>query len=340
MGIRKVDKFTKMVLTIIAVCLMWQCAERTTFVPDADAHAQPATIRPNPLGTIHEVIRTRSLVIVDDDGKNRAYISAVSGEAALVLLDERERPIIWMTAARNGSATMSISDDKERLRVVLGVQTDGTPYINLADEQSNPRLYLDGSPSIALRDERHNRAILSVGKDGVVLGMMDHRGHKRAALAVLSDEVRFEMYDVSGKPRVDLAVETDNSPSLRLVGPSGTDGAHLEVANDGWTELTLSGAPDGKGEAIPFVTMFANRRLKSTDKFSMTGVAMHHRIFCTANLWVSSLGAAALSLDSPKGRDNVVLGVDEAGATQLRLRDDRGKIVWQAPVAQAKPAKP
>ena len=95
------SRYVRVVLTVIAVCLVYLCLRDSPVCRSATA-APP----------VHGSISTRGITLVDARGRERAHF----------------------VVSPNGRATLMFSDARNKLRLVLGLNNDGSPYINMNDD--------------------------------------------------------------------------------------------------------------------------------------------------------------------------------------------------------------
>ncbi len=108
------DAYSKVLLTIIAACLVWLCFGRSHFVARVDAQtSQPLQVR-------YQTVWAENFVLVDENGKARAKFGCQAG----------------------GSPTLTFDDGKGRDRISLGLADDGTPSLVLVDGNGQPRVVL------------------------------------------------------------------------------------------------------------------------------------------------------------------------------------------------------
>ncbi len=153
------DTYSKAVLTVIAVCLVWLCLERTQIIPQADAQ-----VKPGDADKVHDVVKARSFIVVDEKGRQRAVLSATKYASVFMLADEKGQTRFGLVSSELG-AVFTIYDEK-RQRVALKVTKDG-PSLELNDEQGHPR------------------SSLVVTKDGPMFALADEKGNRRAAIGAI-----------------------------------------------------------------------------------------------------------------------------------------------------------
>ncbi len=101
-------------------------------------------------------IRTRQIVIVDENGKPRSILAMGKNGPGLALRGENGEIRSSLNTDKEGSR-LSIYDEKGEPRIVLVMDIEG-PRLGLYDEKGSPR------------------AGLAVGKSGPVLGLFDKNG--------------------------------------------------------------------------------------------------------------------------------------------------------------------
>ncbi len=120
----KPDRYTKVVLTVIAVALMWLCMQAPW--QKAEAKVKPSTPK---------LVRAQKFDLVDAQGRVRAVLSVND----------------------KGSPELRLVDKEGRGRATLGLQDDGSPGLALWDEGGMARTVLDvwvgGGYGLSLRDK-------------------------------------------------------------------------------------------------------------------------------------------------------------------------------------------
>ena len=169
------DRVTKVLLSVVATCLVWICAQSILAPRSAGAGAPPraAARRPAP-----PVIRAQRFVLEDADGNFRASLSLTEGGAMLLLVHSRGKQ-----------------------RAVLGTADEG-PGLTLWDAKGTGGaafVVLKTGPILALRDEEgRTRANLSATEHGTALSLHDGLGQLRGRLAVEKDGPVLEFRDAKG----------------------------------------------------------------------------------------------------------------------------------------------
>ena len=118
-----------------------------------------------PSSEIHERVTTRSLVIVDERGRERAMLSALGGSPSLILNDQEGKLRAAFILNPDGSPVLALSDGEGTARAGLQV-TGAVAVLTLADSTGKPR------------------AQVSVRNDVSVVSLMDEAGAMRAAMGV------------------------------------------------------------------------------------------------------------------------------------------------------------
>jgi hypothetical protein len=139
------DAHSKILLTIIAACLVWLCFGRPYFVAPVDAQtSQPSQVRYN-------TVWAKNFVLVDDKGKARATLGCQVG----------------------GSPTLTLDDGKGQDRISLGLAEDGTPSLVLIDGNGQPRVVLGvakwDDPRTGQRVKTAPSSLILSNKDGKII---------------------------------------------------------------------------------------------------------------------------------------------------------------------------
>jgi hypothetical protein len=188
------DRYTKAVLTVIAVALVWLCLRGP--VPTAQAAAAKVTAP--------AVIRAQHFELADAQGRAVGDFGLSPGGAPrLVLRDRQGQGRVFLMVEPNGSSRLYLADENGKARADLRLLGDGSPSMALLDKDGGTRAGLrlidDGSPRFSLSGKN--------GKGGVLLGST--AGDATSGLVML---------DGVGKARALLGLKADGSPSLSLNG--------------------------------------------------------------------------------------------------------------------------
>lgn len=152
-----VDRYTKVVLTVIAVALMWLC-----LWGGGPKWGTPAEAAGQAKSGVPEVIRAQKFELVDEEGKVRAVLGL----------------------GRDGAPNLDLSDAKGLKRATLALLPDGSPVLMLSDARGEERATLTGGRSLTMRDETGGeRATLKVRYDGSPSLVL--RDGKREVIAAL-----------------------------------------------------------------------------------------------------------------------------------------------------------
>ena len=102
------DAYSKVILTIIAACMVGLCVDRFTARADAQA-TQPTTTQPTTVR--YDRVEAKTFILVDDEGKERGA----------------------MRVLRNGAVSLVFADQKGKVRAGLGLEKEGGPCLVLSD---------------------------------------------------------------------------------------------------------------------------------------------------------------------------------------------------------------
>ena len=183
-----------------------------------------ALVRPESDDGTKDVIRARSFVLVDDDGRERAELTVTEdGSARLLFRDKDGVRGPWIGFRSDGVQALTLTD------------ADGFSYLELRVNDGLPAVILYGDKA---GENRRRRAELSVDKDGAAsLRLMDAAGQvvtrvtsrtdgtgditlfsgaKMKASIWLGDDgkARVGLFDGRKKPRMTMGFGTDGTPVL------------------------------------------------------------------------------------------------------------------------------
>jgi len=177
-----------------------------------------------------QAVQAQSFVVVDKNGKTRAWLGWDKTGTRLVLYDENDN-----------------------LRAHLGTDKSGT-MLSLNDETGHlgAHLYalMESGPGLSLSDKNgQSRAALGTDKDGPNLTLMDEKGTPRAVLAVSMERPNLALLAENGSPLALLAVNMER-PNLTLLDLLD-ENANLSVGLSG-TGKDASGLTfwDKKGKVL------------------------------------------------------------------------------------------
>lgn len=104
---------------------------------------RPELVSTNGQGRVAGEIRTRSLVIVDVDGRSRGQWTVdEEGNARLGMLDEQGRQRLSMSVLEGGFPGMSLINARGQRRAAFGLLPDETTSLVFADAAGVPRAVL------------------------------------------------------------------------------------------------------------------------------------------------------------------------------------------------------
>lgn len=150
-------------------------------------------------------IRTKRLLVVDDNGKFRAVLGAATA----------------------GAVSLGLLDSQDTIRSVLIVDANGVPHLDLLDADATRRVVLSVFPKragLALFGEAaRGGAILDVAADGTAgLGLTDRADNPRAAFLLRADgAVLLNLNDPAGKLRASLGVHNTGATGLGMWDKDG-----------------------------------------------------------------------------------------------------------------------
>ncbi len=171
-----IDRYTKVVLTVMAVCLLWLCllvAARTASEEAPPTGADQVAVA--------EVLCAETFELRDETGRLRAELRLKEGEPTLWFYDTAGHP-----------------------RAALGMTSGEESSLNLWDKRGgNPRCILStrGDSSGLHLWDRHGvaRAGLSVERDGPVLGFQGTKLRPQLELSAFGDEPRLRLQNQDGR---------------------------------------------------------------------------------------------------------------------------------------------
>ncbi len=152
-----IDRYTKAVLTVIAVALVWLC-----LFSQAPKWGTPAEAAGQAKSDVPDVIRAQRFELVDAQGRVRGALGMgrFGDTPGIRLYDAKGQARVVLNVHPSGDPSLTLLDDKGHLRVGLGCH-----HLTLYDEEGQWRAQL----SLSHNDRAH-------------LTLFDKRGQRRAAL--------------------------------------------------------------------------------------------------------------------------------------------------------------
>jgi hypothetical protein len=164
---------------------------------------------------MEDVIRTKQIEIIDDEGRTRASLGMSNPEGA-------EEAMI----------RLSMKDKAGTTRLLIGVtEEDGvedeTPFIALADSEGKPRISMvmevEGDPSVTLTKADGSIGLaMHVGPRSTSLNIVGTTADSGVVLHVREDNsIMLTLSDSIGKARASLLMLADGTPGLNLLDEEG-----------------------------------------------------------------------------------------------------------------------
>jgi len=101
----------------------------------------------------NDVVETKELRLLDDEGRVRCKLFFDQGEPKLVMLDGRGGKRLGVGLLPSGDVGVSLYDDRERAHVTLIVSGAGTPFISITDRDGREMDISDQQPPPPKRGE-------------------------------------------------------------------------------------------------------------------------------------------------------------------------------------------
>jgi len=188
----RVDRYTKVLLTVIAAVLLW-----LAFVETRRQVQSP----PPSTG----VLRAQRFELVDGKHRVRALLGLTAGEIAeLQFFTTEGEPRLEMRCVPLGKS--------------------GYADIAWLDRQGRVRTLLNQHQIIIYGSDGHSGLLLGAGREGSYgLGLFDKEVNRRAAFSLLADGTpALVLEDGQGRKRAELSVPGNANPGLKLFDSQGT----------------------------------------------------------------------------------------------------------------------
>jgi len=211
---------------------------------------------------VPKVVEAQRFVLRDASGTVRAELSAVEGEAGLVVLSPSGKFRAELTAVEDG-AGLVIFGPRGEVRVAVGVDADGEPSLNLCDGDPASRAGLtrltDGAWAVCLSGPGgQGRVMLTVEPDGAAAVYLNDQDRKaRASLVVDSDGTpSLCLWDREGNPRTTMQLRRDGTPAFALYDKYGRPTWSRPRSTEHVTtpEKLRKGAPRSRAEELGQLT--------------------------------------------------------------------------------------
>ncbi|MEE8169672.1 MAG: hypothetical protein V3T70_03915 [Phycisphaerae bacterium] len=212
-------RYVKLVLTIIAVCLVWICLRDLSLI--GEARAQPDVVVER-----HEAFEAREFRLVDRKGRVRGRLAMNDKELPeLILADPNGKFRLVLAIKEDGHPRIQLRDrDGLKSRAALSMLSDGRPFLSFYDSQGRTRVALglgagEAPGFVFTHTDKHARAGISITPDGTArLTFGDDDGGTRLGLGVYPDgSTRLEMYPPRNEtPAASITVGSDGSPAMSL----------------------------------------------------------------------------------------------------------------------------
>jgi hypothetical protein len=194
-------------------------------------------------------IRGTALVIVGEDGAERARLGAGGEGYGLVIRDAagEARAVLALVSEDNdtdksmaGGVALALHDGAGRRRVYLGPGPEGTGF-QIIDPRGNVRLLFGEGPGgggLRVGDAQGiTRLSFGEGGAGGSLQVSDPRGNVRFSFGESADGGGIQLFDASGTKRFE-ASDAGDSGGVKFFDATGTK--RLEIFDgEAWTGATL-----------------------------------------------------------------------------------------------------
>ena len=248
------------ILLMVGAIALWETVKGSPVV------AQPAA------PAVAKTITTESLVIVDAQGRQRAWLGAAPEGAGLSLLDETGKTRLSFRVEPSGAATVAVHDKVGVECTVLAMASEGNTGLLLKNAAGKNRMYFGLTPAgeagMGFLDGE-GRDILSMGLDakyecglgiknaagknrfffgtdptgGSGMEFLDAEGRTHIAVGVnAKSESGFEIRDVNARPWLSFGVQAKGG-GLTMKAPDGKDILGLGFAPTTATVVGLAPSP-------------------------------------------------------------------------------------------------
>ncbi len=190
-------------------------------------------------------VRATALVIVGEDGVERARLGATDGEYGLVVRDaagvaRASRSLVGEEGAMTGGVALALHDATGRRRFYMGPGADGGGF-EIVDPRGNTRFMFGEGPeggALQISDAKGNtRFSFGEGLNGGGMQMSGPTGNKRFVFGDGPDGGGMTMFDSAGKKRFEVS-EAGADGGIKMF--DSAENLLFQVFNGGgWTGVGL-----------------------------------------------------------------------------------------------------
>ncbi|KPK64931.1 MAG: hypothetical protein AMK73_04500 [Planctomycetes bacterium SM23_32] len=202
--------------------------------------AEAAEAAATPAAGLTEV-RATALIIVGEDGVERARLGAYEGGYGLVVRDAAgvARAILSLVEEEKGVA-LALHDDAGLRRFYMGPGPDGGGF-EILDPRGNRRFGFGEGPdsgAFQIGDPQGNvRLSFGEGRNGGAFQVRDPRGKTRFSFGEAADGGGVQVFDAAGKKRFEVS-EAGNDGGIKMFDSAGNK--RFEVFDGaGWLGATF-----------------------------------------------------------------------------------------------------
>lgn len=320
----RMDRYTKIVLTVIAGCLIWICAKDLMFVEFARAQDRPDKDR--------KVVEAEQFVLTSKTGKALARLeTGKDAHPSLRFYGKNEKVTrVFIGIDEYGQPRVELSDEKGSRRIGMYVAPDNSSLINLFDKDKKKiawlRLSANGTADLSLADGKTTRLALWTNADGKpALGMTDEAGTQRIVQGIMKDGTPFfSLRDAKGKDRL-----------WESVSPKGEPGFGFYYEDGRTIGLGMSLLADKEAGLIPGLRLCDStgegRVMLNIEPDGSPGLSLFDESG-KSRAWfaVAPNGDPLLNLKNKDAKTRVRFAVTR-GVPHLRALDKNGRVQWRAP---------
>lgn len=180
-------------------------------------------------GAVHDEIRARKFVLVDDSGTIRAELGILpDGQTRLIIRDEAKGTEAWFGTDETGMPVLTFGSKTGEPLMELGVLDGRSPVFIMRAADGKRRVGLvvtkTGSAGIGLYDAKgRNRGIFYMDEAGYPqLTLKDSNGEPRASVIVTSNGTcALSLFDTKGQERIVFQVQPQGEADAAVFGRDG-----------------------------------------------------------------------------------------------------------------------
>lgn len=179
-------RYTNLLLTIIAVCLVYQCVKQESIRVQAAPNPVPANKQAS--GRTAETLKVHTLLIVDESGEPCAVMSASAKQGASIMLQHKDGPLVTIsdkdgiglsndkTSVTVGFNQLRIDDDANKTSAILTTVLEPTLLLSGGNSSFSAMTNKYGASALSLSGPDSQFFGITLGFKGSMMFLKDSKG--------------------------------------------------------------------------------------------------------------------------------------------------------------------